>query len=187
MDRKKESPWIIVDRLTDIILSKVEGCIVEIGLGSSSLILSKYAKQFDRKHYACDINKRKCDWVKSNVDYDKLIIHNENSFKFIEKFDDKIALLFIDGNHKYEILKEEINSLVPKIVPGGVGFFHDTYIALKWHERYIAKNKVSDTYKARLDLEKRNDVWCLTFPYTAAECGLTMILKKEENRPDYRL
>ena len=182
----KENSWIIVDRLADIILFNTQGCIVEIGLGSSTLILSKYAKQFNRKHYACDINKRKCDWVKSKINYDKLIIHNESSLEFIKKFDDKIALFFIDGNHKYKMIKEEINFLVPKIVPGGVGFFHDTYIAVKWYERYMAKNKVSDTYKARLDLERRDDVWCLTFPYTAAECGLTMILKKEENRPDYR-
>jgi len=29
-------------------------------------------------------------------------------------------------------------------------------------------------------MENMKDVWCFTFPYTAAACGLTMVMKKPE-------
>ena len=49
------------------------------------------------------------------------------------------------------------------------------------------KRDEATTYKVRLEMEKRDDIWCLSFPYTAQGRGLTMVLKKEKNRPYYRL
>ena len=47
--------------------------------------------------------------------------------------------------------------------------------------------KVGNVYKVRQELETRDDIQIFTWPYTAANCGLTMVMKKEPNRPYYKL
>jgi len=47
-----------------------------------------------------------------------------------------IVLLFIDGDHHYAVIKEDIANWTPKIVPGGIVAFHD-YAPLP---RDLAKN-----------------------------------------------
>ena len=178
--------WVVVDNLVPIVLSNVPGCIVEIGLGNSTIILAKHAKNYNRKHYACDFKKSTCDWVKSNINYDGLLLYNCDSFSFLKNFKDSPAIIFIDGNHRYNVVRKETELLLPKLVPGGIGFFHDTFICEKWYNRYQRKGKDTDTYKIRQDLEKNETVWCMTFPYTAAWCGLTVVLKKEIDRPYYQ-
>jgi len=178
--------WIILDSLVPVVLNNIQGCIVEIGLGNSTLILNKYANQFNRKHYACDKKPRVCDWVKANTKSNNLIIHNCISFDMMKVFNDKPAIIFIDGNHSYRVVKEEVDFFLPKLVPGGMMFLHDTYLCKRWYERYKRKGKETDTYKIRQDLENNRDVYTMTFPYTAAWCGLTIILKKDLNRPHYQ-
>ena len=181
-----------VDCTLDVILENVDGCVVEIGMGKSTFLLAHFAKLYGRKMYSCDSNKRKTDWYKENVDYDNFEVYHGKSYLFVENFDsynDVPALVFLDGSHRYKALYLEANFFLERLVPGGVMFIHDTYIIPKWYERYELKGKAHkyDTYKIRQDLEANDSVWCLTFPYTAAECGLTMVLKKEEDRPFYRL
>lgn len=40
-------------------------------------------------------------------------------------FRSPIDLLFLDGDHHYAVVKEDIGNWVPKLVPGGVVVFHD--------------------------------------------------------------
>lgn len=40
-------------------------------------------------------------------------------------FKDSIDLLFVDGDHHYAVVKEDIKNWVPKLVSGGVVAFHD--------------------------------------------------------------
>lgn len=183
--------WIIVDRLADIILQNVKGCIVEIGMGSSTLLLSKYAKKFGINHWACDKKDTRCKWMCDNIEYEYFFPFNKSSFAFMKYYEqhirETVALFFIDGNHNYEVVSEEADYFIAHLVPGGIGFFHDTYMADKWVERYKQRNrKILTTYMLRQDLEKREDINCFTFPYTAGEMGLTMVIKKEENPPYYR-
>ena len=98
LDPFKDKPWIIIDRLADIILSCVNGCIVEIGIGESSIILTKHAEKFNRKFYTCDRAGKRCDWVRNNpqTQYDKLIVYHGRSLNFIKDFDDTPAIVFID-------------------------------------------------------------------------------------------
>lgn len=187
--RAKFEDWIIVDRLADIILSNVKGCIVEIGIGISTVILSGHARDFKVKHYVCDSKESRCDWFRDQYgDRKDSIVFNEESVEFMKSFDDEVALLFIDGDHHHENVIKEAEFFIDKLVPGGVGFFHDMYVAPEhqfWYEK--GKKPEATTYKARLKMEQMKDIWCLTFPYTAQDRGLTMILKKEKNRPYYRL
>jgi predicted O-methyltransferase YrrM len=181
--------WIILDRLSDVILSNVKGCVVEIGMGRSTYILAHHAKKFKRKMYACDSSKTKGNRVKEAIGYKNLIFWHGKSLRFIEQFDDEPALVFLDGNHYYHTVSKEAKFFLDKLAPGGVMFLHDTYLHPKHFKKYESKGKAKryDTYKIRQELENTMDAWCLTFPYTAGNCGLTMVLKKETGRPYYRI
>jgi predicted O-methyltransferase YrrM len=43
-----------------------------------------------------------------------------------DDFDEPIELLFVDGSHKYELVLEDFEKWVPKVVEGGWVAFHDT-------------------------------------------------------------
>ena len=43
-----------------------------------------------------------------------------------ETFDEPIALLFVDGSHEYDLVLEDFEKWVPKVVDGGWVAFHDT-------------------------------------------------------------
>jgi len=188
MGNNKYDDWVIIERLGDIVLQNVKGCIVEIGMGASTEVLANLAKLHDRKQYECDTSTRKCEWASNSekVKHDKLFIYNEKSFKFIENFDDVPALVFIDGNHYYKYVKKETDFFIPRLAPGGIMFLHDTFIHRRYYERYERKGKKTEAYKVRQELEKDPRVWCMTFPYTASYCGLTVVLKKQDERPFYQ-
>jgi len=174
--------WIILDRLADIILHHVEGCVVEIGVGYSTRILAKHARDAGVKHYAIDKSHRRCKQLKANPEarHDGLIIYNGTSLDFIETFDDVPALVLLDGCHDAEVVMQEATFFLHKMAPGGVVFLHDTYLSEVWEKRLDNKNLFSDTYRVRWELENLKNVWCFTWPYTADGCGLTMVMKRPE-------
>ena len=49
----------------------------------------------------------------------------------------------------------------------------------------IKSRKRYGTGSIRTDLENSKDFWCLTFPYTAWECGLTVALRKPSEKDYY--
>ena len=170
--RLKIEEWIILDRLADVILANVDGCIVDIGIGSSTKVLIKYAKKFNVQHYSCDINVKKCEWARRVG----CKVFEGKSLYFIKEFNDFPALVFIDGEHLYETVKQEVEFFLPLLSYGGVIFLHDTNPP----ERYKSNNGkgCGDVYKIIQELEKDKNLQIFTWPYTAAECGLTMIMKK---------
>jgi hypothetical protein len=174
--------WIIVDRLADVILYYVKGCVVEIGLGRSTKVLAKHAREAGVKHYAVDISERRCEAVSKDkeIAHDGLVIFRGSSAKFMKDFDDTPALVFIDGSHKSRVVRAEAKFFLDKLLPGGIIFFHDMYYCEEWGIRFKEIGKGSDCYKVRWELENMKDIWCLTFPYTASACGLTMVMKRPE-------
>lgn len=44
----------------------------------------------------------------------------------VKSFTEPIELLFIDGSHKYEAVKQDFYDWVPKLIDGGTVAFHDT-------------------------------------------------------------
>lgn len=182
----EKSPWIIINRLADIVLNYVPGCIVEIGLGRSTKILNKHAKNYSRIHYACDTNLRVCDFVRKECS-NNLIIWHGKSYDFINNFENIPALVFLDGRHDYKTLFMETKFFIDKLAVGGILFIHDTFLADKLLERYQLKGKLTTAYRVRQIVEKMNSVYCITFPYTANNCGLTMVIKKEPYPPTERM
>ena len=183
---KVDHPWVVLDRLAEIILANVDGCIVEIGVGLSTLIFEEHAKTYNRTFYTVDKRISKCNWVKENTTYDKIIINNQSSNNFMKTFEDSPALILLDGSHKLFTVEAEASFFLDKMNIGGVLFIHDTSPQIKHYERKVGQGKKMNTYEVRKTLEKDNRYDVFTWRYTAAKCGLTMVLKKDINDPIYR-
>jgi len=182
-------PWIILDRLVDVILSNVKGCIVEIGLGESTEVLARQAAEMNVKHYACDKRGKVCEWVtfNDNIDHKNMVLTHCSSFDFMEKFNDSPAIVFIDGDHHAEVLGIETAFFFEKMLVGGVMFLHDTCPWETTYDKKIRQGRIIDTYTIRKTIEKFKSAEVFTWPYTAGNCGLTMILKKDMKQPFYRI
>jgi hypothetical protein len=161
--------WIIMDRLVDVILYHLRGCIVEVGIGYSTDILAKHANQYKVVLYSCDTNP---DRGKLNEYH---TIYKGTSFDFIKQFKGQPAVVFLDGCHQYEVVSVEAKFFLSLLLPGGVLFFHD---ALPPDERFIIPSRCGTSYLLRQELEKDPNYNCFTWPYTANKCGLTMVMKK---------
>ncbi|MFX0194540.1 MAG: class I SAM-dependent methyltransferase [Candidatus Hodarchaeota archaeon] len=168
--------WIVLEQIVPIVLYFRPHCIVEIGSGASTIYLARFAEKFGVKFYSCDKSPRK------NRTYIKNHIHVQKFSKdFIEEFDDTPAVVLIDADHAYDVAKMEFDFFFERLVPGGVIFLHDTLPPVDY---YLAQTACGDVYRLRQELEKRTDEMdCFTWPYTANWCGLTMVLKKEKERP----
>ncbi len=172
--------WCIVDALVGIILRWRPGCIVEIGAqyGESILpkmnttnVLIRHAKDTGVKYYTCDI-RRPVETTYENHEH-----FAGSSFDFMEQFDDKPSVVVVDGCHDYDIVIEEFKFFFEKLIDGGVMFFHDT---LPGVEKSLAKSACGDSYRVRQEIERMWQVAdCFTWPYTAGNVGLTMLLKRE--------
>lgn len=169
--------WSVLSGLCDIILYHRHFCIVELGAGESSKILGQAAQKANVKFYSVDKNERKKYAYK-----DTYYFHLMDSEKFMETFNDTPAIVLIDANHRYEIAKKEFEFFFDKLVEGGVIFLHDTYPPC---EEMLLEYACSDVYRLRQDIEKmdKNLLDVFTWPYTAKWCGLTMVIKKEKERP----
>jgi len=169
--------WRIIEGLGNTILANVEGDLFEIGLGRSTPIFVQFAKKFNRDLYCFDMVKRKCRWAKERG----AKVFKGRSLDFLDQFPDiSIAMGLIDGDHRYETVIQEFNFFLPKLTYGGVIFLHDTYPPEKWVRddgRFCG-----EVYKVRQELESRNDIQIFTWPYTAINCGISMVMKKELNR-----
>jgi len=183
--KRREEDWIIIDRLADIIIAhnrdfsydlepwEPKGCIVEIGAGCSTSVLSRHAQEWKVKHYTCDINR-------SRKLHELHIVFKGPSFDFMGIFNDTPVLVLLDGSHHYEDVLVEVEFFLPRLVEGGAIFIHDTYPP--FDEWAVRGKHCGDVYKLRQDLEKRDDIQSWTFTYTANSCGLTMVTNKEKNR-----
>jgi len=182
--------WPVIDRLADIILTFVPGCLVEIGMGKHSTpYFAKYSKIYGRKYYGCDSSYKIVEAIKK-ADYvhDGMEFFKGNSFQFMEQFDDTPAMMLLDGNHYEEVLRREVHFFIERLSVGGVIFMHDTMPVEGLYEMKLEfKNKEMSTYKVRQELEKMPHIDTFTWPYSSGNCGLTMVLKKDMNAKFYRL
>lgn len=61
-----------------------------------------------------------------NVNVDKNVVPCVgSSTEFVDQFDKNIALLFIDGSHEYELVRQDFEMYYPNVVEGGVIALHD--------------------------------------------------------------
>jgi len=177
----------ILSIMGDYVLSHVRGGnILEIGIGESSIILTKLAIKHGLKVYHCDVshsNVENCKTVPGIFANDATVCQC-TSDEFFKKVDfTPIALGFIDGDHNYEQVKKDFNNLFNLLVENGFIFIHDMYPP---SDDYLPEYRCGDGYKLRQELEKRNDLDIFTFPFGAMGVGLTMIRKLSKDMPYYR-
>jgi predicted O-methyltransferase YrrM len=62
------------------------------------------------------------------------------SQEVVDGFDEPIELLFVDGSHEEDDVREDFEKWVPKVIQGGVVAFHDT----TWHDgvRKVVAEKI---------------------------------------------
>jgi len=185
--------WDIMDALVSKILKYLwplcPGPIVEIGTGESTLMFAKHAEQAGIKLYSCDIVMGGMFGYFDKPLFDDHICFIGRSEDFIKDFKDEPSIVFIDGEHNYETVKQEVDFFLPILNEGGVMFMHDTFPPFEhWLVKDEHGHKPGDTYLVRQELEKNADVDVLTWPYSALGMGLTMVMKHKQNkdRPYWR-
>ncbi len=170
--------WSIMSAITQVVLKYRKGPIVEIGMGASSLMFAEHAKREKVKLYSCDLVMGGIFGSFQDKLFKDHICFIGKSEAFIKQFQDIPAIVFIDGQHDYEVVKKEAEFFLSILVMGGVMFLHDTFPC---QEHYLTKNMAHDVYKARQELEQNPNIDVLSFPYSAIDAGLTMVMKHPEN------
>lgn len=187
---KKRQDWIIIERLGDIILNNVEGHLFEVGIGFSTPILSKLAVNFDRDFYCLDKNKDRCNWA---MFFGCKVIQGKSLNTMEQLSEIPLAMGLIDGRHHADIVTSEISFFLKGLSIGGIIFLHDTYrqtsplLKRGREESSSLESKIGSVYKVRQELEKLEAIQIFTWPYTAMNCGLTMVMKKDPDRPYYEI
>jgi hypothetical protein len=167
--------WPLLEHITETVLYFRPYCVVEIGAGESTKVLAKVCEKAGVKLYSCDKAPRKAATYFKDHEF-----HQKFSDDFMKDFNDTPAVVLIDADHHYDVAKMEFDFFWDRLVDGGIIFLHDTYAP---HEVMLKGTACGDVYKLRQELEKRDDMDCFTFPYSANWCGLTMVIKKEKERP----
>ena len=185
----------------DYVLSSVQGAVLEIGTGESSIYLGTVAKKYNRKIYHCDISPSKIlnplsvpgyfaednEYLEENFETmqnKRCVLYAGPSDKMFEKINiEPLALSFIDGDHIYEQVKKDFYNILPLTVDNGYIILHDTYPPT---EEYIDENRCGTVYKFRQEIEKHREIDCITLTRGCAiGVGLTICRKKPKERPYY--
>jgi len=110
-----------------------KGAIVEIGSfkGKSTVCLGLGSQAgASVPIYAIDPHQERFPEFKTNVQragIDELVRPLPSLSQLAaDDFDEPIELLFVDGSHEYELVLEDFEKWVPKVVDGGWVVFHDT-------------------------------------------------------------
>ena len=186
--RLPRGSWDIMDVLIPKILKYRNGDIVEIGMGESTLLFAEHAERAGVQLYSCDLKMGGMFKVFDEELYGGHFCYIGRSEDFIKEYDGFPAIVFIDGEHRYEVVKKEIDFFLPRLLPDGVMFLHDT---MPLYERNIIPDKngwnPGDVYKIRQELENNPDVDVFTWPFSAHNVGLTMVMKHDSERPYWRV
>jgi len=186
-DIEKLTEFGALGLIGELTLPALEGDIVEIGSGNSSMYLSFLARKFKRKIYYCDWDVECYQRLKAIPDY----LMEEGTF-YVGKSDDffkdikldKVALAFIDGDHRYEQVKRDFENLIPYMVSHGIICLHDTFPPV---EHNLMDNFCSNSYLLRQDLQRDDRFDCFTWVHTGScKFGLTMVRVRDKNAPYYQ-
>lgn len=134
------------------------GVIVEIGSwkGKSTVWLASGAIKSNSKVYAIDPHNGNSSEIKEEygeIDTYDTFIENITKAKLLEQitpirktseeairnFDKEIDLLFIDGDHNYDEVKNDFDLWFPKLRNGGVIAFHDTVGTFSGPRKFVQK------------------------------------------------
>lgn len=179
--------WDIMDAIVPMILRYVPGDIVEIGMGESTEILAEKAQQAGVSLYSCDIQMGGMFRVFDDPFFDDHHCYIGRSEEFMKEYGGSPSIVFLDGEHLYETVKKEVEFFLPRIRQGGVMFMHDTMPMLMHSIKPDSKGyNPGDIYKVRQELERDHRYDVFTWPYSAQNMGLTMVMVHDSHRPHWR-
>ena len=185
----KRGTWGVLEGLVPLILQYNSGSIVEIGMGESTEILAKHAEAAGQRLYSCDLQMGGMFEVFDKELFDGHICYIGKSKDFIHQFlqwHDNPSIVFIDGDHTYETVKMEVEFFLSMLKDNGVIFMHDTFPRNQEQADDTGGMKPGKVYKVRQELERRSDIDVFTWPFSAINTGLTMVMKHMEDRPYWR-
>lgn len=180
----------------DYVLSCTQGDIAEVGCGESSIYLSHLARKWGRMIGHCDIAPDKIinpltvdgymlpkalpvlEAKQQTIYKDNAVFFMGPSDEFFERIcSEKLALVFIDGDHNYAQAKKDFENAMRWTVENGYIFLHDTYPP---SEEYLCPHsKCGDVYRLRQEIERDPRVDTITLPQgTAMGVGITICRKK---------
>lgn len=123
--------------------SEVDGCYVEIGTrqGKLSRLVVQELKELEShaRYYGIDPDTKYCGRLKAisrDTGYDcSMLVGCSQDEEIISKISEPIAWLLVDGCHCYECVREDLDTWVPKVAPGGYVLVHDTRLASAYLKR----------------------------------------------------
>jgi predicted O-methyltransferase YrrM len=178
----KRKRW---DVIIDLLKNKPHANGAEIGVWKGQFTLKLLENLPDIKQYYCvDSWAHYDDFLKilkptgemATCNFDDIFIKYK---KYVKKFEHKIINLrmtsveaskkvsdnsldfvFIDANHAYEYIKEDILAWMPKVKKGGLISGHDYSIDNEIHDGYGVVTAVNELLKSKFNL-KEDKVWYL--------------------------
>jgi hypothetical protein len=166
--------------LADYVLYFTQGDILEIGVCESSIYFSALAEKYGRTVYHNDLQHSvvvNCKTVPGYFGKNSKVYGGMSSDEFFRtvKFDNPMALIFIDGDHMYEQVKRDFENCSKILAPNGYIFMHDTSPP---NENWLTPSTCGTVYKLRREIEASPDWELFTFHKSAWEVGLSMIRRK---------
>lgn len=137
VDRLAAVPGHTSDRQCRLLLymamnTLADGVLVEIGAfkGRSTAWLAEAARRRDRRLVSIDphLNDSYESFIRTvrEFDIDRVAtIHRVTSHEVGRHFQQPIALLYVDGGHDYECVRQDIVDFAPHVRPGGIALFDD--------------------------------------------------------------
>lgn len=189
----------------DYACNSLGGDLLEIGVGESSIYLSRVAKKYARRLYHCDISPSKivnplsvpgylsdADDVTYFEERDpapdvlkRVVAYAGTSDSLFQRVPiTPLALSFIDGDHLYDQARKDFWNVWPLTMEHGFIVLHDTYPpGPDWTD----ENHCGEVYRLRKELECEPQMDCLTLTRgTAIGVGLTIVRKRAVNGPVFQ-
>lgn len=104
-------------------------------------------------------------------------LYSETASEFFKHFNDPVDMVFIDADHSYESVIEDLKNVLNLLNPGGVVILHDTNPEDK---KLTVPGFCGDCYRVVSELELDTRINIVTLPL--AEAGLSIITWKNNLR-----
>ena len=158
-----------------------EGIEVGTGAGTYAAMLAKHNPEckihcvdpwetYDGLTDWTDANKLYEHWVKAKAKlgrYPKVRIIKAYSMDAVNKFpDNSLDFVYVDGNHAFPYVAEDIFYWEKKVKPGGIISGHD-YLRIPRKDGHVQVKEVVDAYTAAFKIKK----WFVVDEGSARRCG----------------
>jgi len=108
-------------------------------------------------------------------------IYVQTTDEFFKSFNEKVDMIFIDADHKYESVAKDLENSLKILNKTGCIVLHDTDPD---NDRLFDPSRCGDSYRIVNDLEQNADLNLTTFPI--CEAGLSIVTWKSSTRTHIR-